>query len=175
MLVDDNTLEIFRRNVQTVYEIQTGLTPTEMAMRINQTGSSIKNALTLRTAQLSEAAATKKFTSTGKAYEKGVMKSIGSTHGTKSYTAEEPNIEKSLDQEAKQDQTKRVAQESRRGSVRWDTMEQLNNQTSPVMDKNGEKIEMGSNSTTNLSFWVPMEYYDTRYIYGKPKIMRGGK
>ena len=41
-------------------------------------------------------------------------------------------LDKSLYQEAKQDQTKRVAQESRRGSVRWDTMERLNDQTSEV-------------------------------------------
>ena len=71
MLVDDNTLEIFRHNVQTVYKIPTGLTPTEMAMRINQQGSTIKNALALRTAQLRESAVTKKFASPGNTAKKG--------------------------------------------------------------------------------------------------------
>ena len=176
MLVDDNTLDIFRHNVQTVYKMPTGLTPTEMAMRINHKGSTIKNALALRTAQLRETAVSKKFASPENTHEKGLVKANAPPHGKTTHVAKKAKLGKSLYEEAKQDQTKRVAEESRRGSVRWDTMERLNDPASEVhKDETGEKIELGSDPTTNLSSWVPMEYYDTRYIYGKPKLTRSNK
>merc|ERR1711871_1739874 len=176
MLVDDNTLDIFRHNVQTVYKMPTGLTPTEMAMRINHKGSTIKNALALRTAQLRETAVSKKFASPENTHEKGLVKANAPPHGKTTHVAKKAKLGKSLYEEAKQDQTKRVAEESRRGSVRWDTMERLNDPASEVhKDETGEKMELGSDPTTNLSSWVPMEYYDTRYIYGKPKLTRSNK
>ena len=43
-----------------------------------------------------------------------------------------------------------MAEESRRGSVRWDTMERLNDPASEVhKDEIGEKIELGFDPTTN--------------------------
>merc|ERR1711998_803068 len=149
MLVDDNVLDAFRNDIEAVYGLPTGLTPTEMAMRINEKGNIIKNALKTRTTQLEST------TEVTDVKGRGVR-----------------------------DQTKGGVKSSRRGSVQWDNMETLkdsqlkSNDVDLDFNDHANIHSSESNPIQQLSSWVPQEFYDVRFIYGKPRNIskgRGGK
>merc|ERR1712139_406283 len=124
MLVDENILDEFRHGVKLVYELPAGLTPTEMAMRINEKGTSIKNALTLRTTQLQSTGdvnAVKGVQNFEERYEQKISHEASDEKGGKK-TNKKLKI---LKGKGIQDQTKGAAKSLRRGSVQWDNMETL--------------------------------------------------
>jgi hypothetical protein len=187
MLVDDNVLDAFRNDIEAVYGLPTGLTPTEMAMRINEKSNIIKNALKTRTTQLestSEVTDVKGLQSFEARYEeKSNTTSINKTVDNVNYMSfQDPK--KIVKGRGVRDQTKGGVKSSRRGSVQWDNMETLKDSQ---LKSNDDDLDFNdhanihsseSNPIQQLSPWVPQEFYDVRFIYGKPRNIskgRGGK
>ena len=158
MLVDESVLQTFRGAVQQVYVTPIGLTPTEMAMRINDQSATIKRALKARKKEFESGRTGVQQTKTSPASDLASDLASTGQHHEKGMGGEQATANAPLPQ-------------ARRGSVNWGNMDHasamhldaaLENQESTVRVKGVEKAGMKS-----VSKWVPIEYYGLHYIPGR--------
>jgi len=153
MLVDDSVLKTFRGAVEEVYRLPVGLTPTELAIRINDQSETIKQALTERQQLYDE----------GRNVTNSMSASKSKSSSNKVVADEKVHKGKMEGKKSSQ------LPHAKRGSVKWGNMHHASAEVENLTEKeggiSGPHIEKDF-ATRSTSKWVPIEFYGAHYIPG---------